>query len=215
MGGLSGFHRALERVSNSGIFIGILLRQSLWSYVERDWLIGNISEMYVTLVPWTREWRRNVPSPRFSFLRRTGQDTQCTAGAHSLGSSAKNWCAFASALLLYPCCRAGSVWQNTHVNCHWLVLLTLEGDWTLEQDPTTSVTLMLHLLSLLQGTRVTYVTEMLIFPFLSSETACSPSLWWRTWYLQTALLRRWRTAYSEWSIRCNIHFRGWLSSRDA
>ncbi len=25
--------------------------------------------------------------------------------------------------------------QSTHGNCHWLVLLTLEGDWALRQDP--------------------------------------------------------------------------------
>ncbi len=24
---------------------------------------------------------------------------------------------------------------NTHANCHWLVLLTLEGDWALGRDP--------------------------------------------------------------------------------
>ncbi len=26
-------------------------------------------------------------------------------------------------------------WRNTHANCHWLVLLTLEGDWALRRDP--------------------------------------------------------------------------------
>ncbi len=57
------------------------------------------------------------------------------AGAHSLGSSAKNWCAFARALLLYPRCGAGCAWRNTHANCHWLVLLTLEDDWALGRDP--------------------------------------------------------------------------------
>ncbi len=55
----------------------------------------------------------------------------CMAGAHSLGSLAKNWCAFAHALLLYPRCGAGCAWRNTHANCHWLVLLTLWGDWAL------------------------------------------------------------------------------------
>ncbi len=60
---------------------------------------------------------------------------RCTAGAHSLGSSAKNWCAFARALLLYPHRGAGCAWRNTHANCHWLVLLTLEGDWALRRDP--------------------------------------------------------------------------------
>ncbi len=52
-----------------------------------------------------------------------------------LGSEAKSWCAFARALLLYPRCRAGCAWRNTHANCHWLVLLTLEGDWALGRDP--------------------------------------------------------------------------------
>ncbi len=30
--------------------------------------------------------------------------------------------------------------QSTHDNCHWLVLLTLEGDWALWRDPSMSVT---------------------------------------------------------------------------
>ncbi len=30
---------------------------------------------------------------------------------------------------------AECAWQNTHANCHWLVLLTLEGDWALRRDP--------------------------------------------------------------------------------
>ncbi len=52
-----------------------------------------------------------------------------------LGSEAKSWCAFARALLLYPHCGAECAWRNTHANCHWLVLLTLEGDWALRRDP--------------------------------------------------------------------------------
>ncbi len=31
------------------------------------------------------------------------------------------------------------VMQSSHTNCHWLVLLTLEGDWALWRDPSTSV----------------------------------------------------------------------------
>ncbi len=118
--GLAGFRRTLEGVSNSGVFIGIPLRQSLWRYVELDWLIRNVSVRYVTLVTWRREWRRNVPSPRLLCHR-------CMARALSLGSTAKNWCAFVSALLLYL--RVGCAGRNTHANCHWLVLLTLKGDW--------------------------------------------------------------------------------------
>ncbi len=38
-------------------------------------------------------------------------------------------------VLLYPRCGAGCAWRNTHANCHWLVLLTLEGDWALGRDP--------------------------------------------------------------------------------
>ncbi len=30
---------------------------------------------------------------------------------------------------------AECAWRNTHANCHWLVLLTLEGDWALRRDP--------------------------------------------------------------------------------
>ncbi len=52
-----------------------------------------------------------------------------------LGSEAKSWCAFARALLLYPHRGAECAWRNTHANCHWLVLLTLEGDWALRRDP--------------------------------------------------------------------------------
>ncbi len=48
---------------------------------------------------------------------------------------AKNCCAFARALLLYPHRGAGCAWRNTHANRHWLVLLTLEGDWALRRDP--------------------------------------------------------------------------------
>ncbi len=94
----------------------------------------------------------NVPSPRLLYHH-------CTAGAHNLRSSAKNWCVFVCALLLYPCCGVGCAWWNTHANCDWLVLLTLESDWALERDPTTSIPLTLHLHSLLQGKRVTYITE--------------------------------------------------------
>ncbi len=61
--GLAGFRRALEGVSNSGVFQRDPISQSHWRYVERDWLIGNVSVTYVTLVPWRREQRRNVPSP--------------------------------------------------------------------------------------------------------------------------------------------------------
>ncbi len=56
-----------------------------------------------------------------------------------------------------------------HANCHWLVLLTLYGDWVLGRDPITSVTLMLPLRSLLRGMRVTYVIETLhVFRFFLS-----------------------------------------------
>ncbi len=55
--------------------------------------------------------------------------------AESLSSEAKSCCAFARALLLYPHCGAGCAWRNMHANCHWLVLLTLEGDWALGRDP--------------------------------------------------------------------------------
>ncbi len=65
VGGLAGFCRALEGVSNSGVFQGIsLVSQSLWRYVERDWLIGNVSVTCVTPVPWRRE-RRRFFSPCF------------------------------------------------------------------------------------------------------------------------------------------------------
>ncbi len=87
----------LEGVSNNGSFIGIPLCQSLWRYVERDCLKGNVSVTFVTLVPWRRERRRNVPSPQLLYHR-------CMAGAHSLGSSAKNWCAF---------CGEGCAWRVT------------------------------------------------------------------------------------------------------
>ncbi len=86
----------------------------------------------------------------------------------------KNWCAFARALLLYRHCRAGCAWRITNANCHWLVLLTLKGDWALERDPTTSVTLTLRLCSLLQGMRVTYVAETFSLVFLS----CLVLMWW-------------------------------------
>ncbi len=72
-GGLAGFHRTLEGISNSGVFIGIPLRQSLWRYTEHDWLIGNFSVTYVTLVPWRRELWCNIPLPRLLYHG-------CTAG---------------------------------------------------------------------------------------------------------------------------------------
>ncbi len=43
--------------------------------------------------------------------------------------------AIRAALLLYPHRGAECAWRNTHANCHWLVLLTLEGDWALRRDP--------------------------------------------------------------------------------
>ncbi len=41
--------------------------------VESDRLIGNVSVTYVTLVPWRRERRRHVPSPRLLYHRWAGR----------------------------------------------------------------------------------------------------------------------------------------------
>ncbi len=82
LGGLAGLRRALEGVSNSGVFIGITFMLVTWRYVKRDWLKGNVSVTYITLIPWSRERRRIIPSPQLLYHR-------CTAGAHSLGSSAE------------------------------------------------------------------------------------------------------------------------------
>ncbi len=112
VGGLAGFRSALEGVSNSSIFIGIPLRQSLWCYVERDWLIGNVSVSYVTLVPWRWEWRRNILSPQLLYHR-------CMAGAHSLGSSVKNWCAFARQLSL-ACLVNTQKWLGSLARSHYV-----------------------------------------------------------------------------------------------
>ncbi len=38
-------------------------------------------------------------------------------------------------MCIYPRCGMGCTWQSMHANCHWLVLLALEGDWALGRDP--------------------------------------------------------------------------------
>ncbi len=38
-------------------------------------------------------------------------------------------------MCICPRCEMGCTWQSMHANCHWLVLLTLEGDWALGRDP--------------------------------------------------------------------------------
>ncbi len=64
--------------------------------VESDRLIGNVSVTYVTLVPWRRERRRHVPSPRLLYHR--------WAAGPRLGSSAKTWiCAAPAAYLCSRC----------------------------------------------------------------------------------------------------------------
>ncbi len=64
--------------------------------VESDRLIGNVSVTYVTLVPWRRERRRHVPSPRLLYHR--------WAAGSRLGSSAKTWiCAAPAAYLCSRC----------------------------------------------------------------------------------------------------------------
>ncbi len=68
----------------------------LWRDVESDQLIGNISVMYVTLVPWRRDQRRHVPSPRLLYHR--------WAVGPRLGFSAKTWICAAPAAYLYSRC---------------------------------------------------------------------------------------------------------------
>ncbi len=64
--------------------------------IESDRLIGNVSVTYVTLVPWRRERRRHVPSPRLLYHR--------WAAGPRLGSSAKTWiCAAPAAYLCSRC----------------------------------------------------------------------------------------------------------------
>ncbi len=64
--------------------------------VESDRLIGNVSVTYVTLVPWRRERRRHVPSPRLLYHR--------WGAGPRLGSSAKTWiCAAPAAYLCSRC----------------------------------------------------------------------------------------------------------------
>ncbi len=77
-----------------------------------------------------RRWRAVTPTLPFAVLQ-----TLAESRAERLGSEAKSWCASAHALLLYPRCGAGCAMQSTHANCHWLVLLILEGDWALGRDP--------------------------------------------------------------------------------
>ncbi len=113
VGGLAGFRRALEGVSNSGVFIGIPFTSVTWRYVECDWLKVNISVTYVTLVPWRRERRRNVPSPQLLYHR-------CTAGAHSLGSSAKKLMWVCTCSPFIPVLRG-----EVHVAKH-IAIITLE-----------------------------------------------------------------------------------------
>ncbi len=93
VGGLVGFCRALDGVSNSGVFQGIPLVSH--------------SDVRIAI----------VSSPLLLYHR-------CTAGAHSLGSSAKNCFAFACALPF-----RGK--RQPPLAC----LLTLEGDWALQRDP--------------------------------------------------------------------------------
>ncbi len=133
-----------------------------------DWLIGNVLVTYLTLVSWRRKRRRNVPSPQLLYHR-------CTAEAHSLSSSAKNWCAFACTLLVYPRCGVGCVWRNMHTNCQWLVLLTLEGDWAIGRYPIMSVTL--TLCSFKERGLHKYVIET--FSFQGKVNAGMKNIWMR------------------------------------
>ncbi len=64
--------------------------------VESDRLIGNVSVTYVTLVPWRRERRCHVPSPRLLYHR--------WAAGPRLCSLAKTWiCAAPAAYLCSRC----------------------------------------------------------------------------------------------------------------
>ncbi len=73
--------------------------------------------------------------PRVAGSMACSAPLQNAATREAYTGPAKNCCAFARALLLYPHRGAGCTWRNTHGNCHWLVLLTLEGDWALRRDP--------------------------------------------------------------------------------
>ncbi len=170
MGELAVFCRALEGVSNSGAFIGIPLHQSLWCYC---WTLMTDRERLVYI--------RNPHSLKEGT--ETSHHHGCCTSAVRLGHTVsapqrKTDVQFARALLLYPRCGAGWAWRNTHGNCYWLVLLTLVSDWALERDPTTSVTLTLRLPSLLQGTRVTYVTETFQQPLHQAEMLWASCLFW-------------------------------------
>ncbi len=118
-------------------------------------LKGNVSVTYVTLVPWRREWIRHGPSPQSLY------HSWAAGSPAQLLSENINECGAPAAS---DTCAAGcgSQMQNTASQCPLARLVTLKVDWSLWQDPI-SWSPTWRLRSLLQGTRVTYVTETLLF----------------------------------------------------
>ncbi len=89
-------------------------------YITRsDQQIGNVSVMYVTLIPWWRERRHYVPMPQSWTI------AECQG--HVLGSSAENLRSGCTCHLFIPVCTgSGSGMQNPLANIHWHFLLKSE-----------------------------------------------------------------------------------------
>ncbi len=105
--------------------------------VESDRLIGNVLVTYVTLIPWRREQRRHVPSPRLLYH-------------HWADPGRKTWTA--PVAYLYLRCDQ---WQLDAIIACQCALARLV--YTRSRLVSLSETWRLH--SLLQGTRVTYITK--------------------------------------------------------
>ncbi len=96
--------------------------------VESDRLIGNVSVTYVTLVPWRRERRRHVSSPRLLYHR--------WAAGPRLSSSAKTWICAAPAA--YLCSRGDQQQLDAIIACQCALarlVYTRSGSVSLSEIP--------------------------------------------------------------------------------
>ncbi len=113
-------------------------------------LKGNMSVTYVTLVPWRREWRCHVPLPQSLY------HSWAAGSPARLLSENMIYCNAPAASYTHAA-RCGSQMRNNACQCSLARLVTLKGS---RRDPIRRSP-MWRLRSLLQGFRVTYVTEML------------------------------------------------------
>ncbi len=106
---------------------------SVTDVTHSDRLKGNVSVTYVTLVPWKRERRRQVPSPQSLY-----HSWAAGSPARLLGEN-MNQCG-APAASYTRAAGCGSQMPNTACQYPLARLVTLEVDWSRWRDPNSSVT---------------------------------------------------------------------------